>query len=451
MPIADRELPVEIKTLAELQAPDGMTLAFGPLGLGLGVSLTPEAAAQFQQELLADCELVPAVAGATRAAFDRLRGAFAYGVLSYDLFTVVHDLALLVRERALRDRFMEWCGGTVTFEDAAGGKPARTCDVASYDDVLGMVRRLHSKKGGPVWRLHVNGRQIKFNGMLAHLNAWARAAELLRGQRARRIETIWCEQRNFVAHGASGVETPVEAARALRNLAEYINQLWGKPTPGGRHYPGPVPRRVVALSWSSTGNRCVWPLDALRNPNEAAGEQERFLLVRAVAGHETVPTDPELLEYDARFETTRYPADYLWGPGTRKGALDWLEANEHGDDAVDTVDRTLLVREHEGTVYLPMRPEVAAGIRREHQAGRWHAVRADAPSDAFNHARGAAAGDGHGSPGVDCPAGGCAVHVLATGNLRHVLAAIAPGDRALPPVQPPRAFMPPRFTLTDRF
>lgn len=36
-------------------------------------------------------------------SFDRLRTTFAYGVLYYDIFTLVNDHALLVLEQAPRD------------------------------------------------------------------------------------------------------------------------------------------------------------------------------------------------------------------------------------------------------------------------------------------------------------------------------------------------------------
>lgn len=443
---------MEIKTFQELQNPDEMSLHFTPWGLG--GRMRPEQAARFQQEAVAACDLVPEVAETTRAAFDRLRRVYAYGVLSYDVYTLVHDQAHLIRERALRDRFMQWCGGSVTFEDITNSSPLRTEQVSSYDEVFSLVqsRSRRSRPDGPVWRLQVDGKPMKFNGMLAGLNAWARCAGLLRGQRARHVEKIWCDLRNIVAHGDSGIEMPVEAARTLRNLAEFINQLWGAPTVGGRDYPAALPRQVVGLSWNSRGGRCAWPLDTLRNPDEVEDMNDTFLLVRAVAEHGTRLSDADLLEFDARFETTRYPADYLWGPGSRAEAVQWLDANEPEGDTVDHIDRVLLVREHAGNVYLPMRPEAAAGIGAEHHEGRWHTVLADFPNDALAHARNAQADpDGHGKPGADCPSKGCSVHVLSTGSYQEALAAAALAEGPVKPVLHPRTGMPPRIELPNRF
>lgn len=440
---------MEIKSLQELQAADGLTLAFGPLGLG--GQMRPEHSLEFQQLQIADCDLVEGVADSTRAAFERLRRVYAYGVLSYDIFTVVSDAAQLVRERALRDRFMQWSNGSVTFERVSGAGQSMTESISSYDDVFtaakGAMRR---SKSGQKWLLKVNQELIDFNGMLKGLLRWARAAELLRGQRARRIETVQTYLRNFVAHGTYGVDTPVDAARSLRDLAEFINQLWGSPTPGGRLYPAPVPRVVAALAWNDS-IRVVMGIDGLRGWDDDEAHASTFILVRAVARFGTRLQDPHLLEFDNRFETTNYPADYLWGPGPRSKALTWLDENQPAGDVVDYLDRILLVREHNGIVYSPMRPEVAAGIGDSQRPGRWHAVRADFPYDAFAHARAAAAEpDEHGEPGADCPADGCAVHVLARGSYQEALAA-AGQHGPVNSLRPPDIMIPSPLRGPNRF
>lgn len=102
---------MEIRPLAELRAADDLSLAFNPYGLG--GRLEPEDAAEFQHQI-ADCDLAAGVAAGTRDSFERLRTVFPYGVLCYDVYTLVGDQALLIYEQALRDRFMEWCAGTIT-------------------------------------------------------------------------------------------------------------------------------------------------------------------------------------------------------------------------------------------------------------------------------------------------------------------------------------------------
>lgn len=128
---------MDIKSLDELREPDKRTLRFGPRGLETGGTLRPEDAAQYQQETISHADLVPGVASSTRGTFERLRSAYAHGVLSYDLFTVVDDLVQLVIEQALRDRFLEFYSNVVPFEDARGEVheiQARTFD-ALYEEI----------------------------------------------------------------------------------------------------------------------------------------------------------------------------------------------------------------------------------------------------------------------------------------------------------------------------
>jgi hypothetical protein len=107
-----------MKSLSDLQAPDDRSLHFSPLGL-FG-RIRPEDAAEFQQRVVTRHELVPAVAEGTRQSFDQLREIFAYGLLCYDIFTVINDRALLVLEQALRDRFIDFHDGTVTLVSSLG-------------------------------------------------------------------------------------------------------------------------------------------------------------------------------------------------------------------------------------------------------------------------------------------------------------------------------------------
>ncbi len=51
-----------IKSLEELRQVDERTLHFTPMGLGIGVQMRPEDSAEFQQQVVAQFELAPAVA-----------------------------------------------------------------------------------------------------------------------------------------------------------------------------------------------------------------------------------------------------------------------------------------------------------------------------------------------------------------------------------------------------
>jgi len=120
-----------------------------------------------------------------------------------------------------------------------------------------------------------------------------------------------------------------------------------------------------------------------------------------------------LREFDARYELTMYPADLLWGPGTRVDALAWLEATAPVGDEVDHLDRVFAVRRHDGTVYPPCRPDMLLGLPPEHRAGTWHVVRADLPEDCFAHVRHIEAGESCGTSGQHHAR--CAVDEIAHG------------------------------------
>ncbi|MFI6357747.1 hypothetical protein ACIBJF_35125 [Streptomyces sp. NPDC050743] len=109
--------------------------------------------------------------------------------------------------------------------------------------------------------------------------------------------------------------------------------------------------------------------DALRDDTDADGYL--YLLIRSVSGPGSRYEDAYWSAFDARFETTQFPAEYLWGPGSRSDALAWLDAEQPKGDFVDYVDRVFMLREHDGQVYPPMHPEVAAGLTERPVPRRW--------------------------------------------------------------------------------
>ncbi|WDF43577.1 hypothetical protein PBV52_45775 [Streptomyces sp. T12] len=417
---------MEIRSLEDLRAADNLSLAFNPYGLGS--RMRPEDAVEFQQRQIADCDLVEGVAAGTRDSFERLRTVFAYGVLCYDVYTMVGDQALLVFEQALRDRFMEWCGGSITFRFPQD--PEVTVAVASYDEVKKLADRMARRRA----KLVVATNGIEFNGTLYGLRRWARTAGLLRGRRSRSVEEALAKLRNYVAHPSGHhVDTPVEAARTVRDLAELINQLWGRATPGGRLYPAPLHREIAVLSWNGLGRARMEPAGALfvPDPPEEQDGEYQHIVVRAIP---FIPNsrwnDDHWAEFDTRYETTRFPTDYLWGPGTREEARTWLEGERPEGDSVDFTDRVFLIQNH-GRLLPPMRPAVAAGLPDGERAGVWHAVRADFPDDAFAHVRGSGdASAGHVRRRGDCSV--CSAEVLGFGSFDEALRAAA---AALGPIQ----------------
>lgn len=326
----------------------------------------------------------------------------------------------LTYEQALRHRFMEWCAGTITFQIPQA--PDASFTVTSYDDVQKHAQGMRQQRG----KLVVATNVVEFNGMLHGLRGWARTAGLLCGRRSRAVEDALAKLRHHVAHPSGHhVDTPVRAARTVRDLAELINQLWGQATPGGRLYPAPLRREIAVPSWNGRVRVRMEPAEALVDPaalEEQTEDEYQHVVVRAIPFiPESRWNDDHWAEFDTRYETTRFPTDYLWGPGTREEARAWLEHEQSEGDSADFTNRVFLVQDH-GRLLPPMRPAVAAGLPDHERIGVWHAVRADFPDDAFAHVRGSGdRGAGHVRRPGDCPA--CSVEVLGSGSYEEALRA----------------------------
>ena len=389
---------MRIRSLDELRQADELTLRFTPLGFDTGGMLRPDDAALYQQESLRHAELAEAVAEGTRSTFDRLRLLHSYGVLSYDLFAAADDLAQLVIEQALRDRFVEFHDGTVPFQDAHGtvhNVPAASFE-ALYEEIHAEGRRRRPQR----WRLRLRrtGELAYFDGMLDSLLRWARSEGLLRGQRNRQLEPVLRKIRNHVAHGGGHhLVTPVESARTISDAAEIINHLWGSSTPGGHLYPAPIRRVIQIVAWGPGGSVMSGPASC---PPDSQFADWTCVLVRAVRH------DEGLSRLDALYETTTYPCDLLWGPGTWDDACAWLQREQPPEDEVDVLDRLFLFQRHQGRISLPRSPYAAAALADEERHGTWYLIRADYPSDALRHARAVATGQcaPETGPCANCPA-----------------------------------------------
>jgi len=420
---------VEIKSLDELREVDERTLSFSPFGVG--GKMTPQGAARFQQEVVSHPEVAPGVPQRVRDCFDRLRMTHSYGVLCYDFFTIAHDQAQLALEFAFRERFAEFHGGTVEFRDTAGN--LHHVATAPFRELQAEISRHEEDE----WRLVVRrtGRALRFDGMLDSLLRWAREEELLRGQRNRARDRLLRNARDYVAHGAGDhLLMPVDSARAISDVAEIINHLWGAATPGGRLYPAPIRREVQMVGWSPRGNvmagQVGLPDDGQTLELQAAVEQIQsavpggdpvddwtWILVRAV------PHDEGLMRFDSLFEATSYPCELLWGPTNIEDAVAWAVRELPQGDTVDVLDRLFLVQYHGDRLYLPRRPEIALGLTGSDRAGTWSLICADSPADAFMHARSVVIGGSGCSRRGPCQQ--CAVETVRRGTWKEVTDALA--------------------------
>jgi hypothetical protein len=393
----------QIKTLTELITPDERTLRFTPLGFSTGGTLKPEYAAKFQQEVIASCELNPDVPEGTRNGFERLRTLHSYGILCYEAFTVADDLAWLVMEQALRERFVTYFNGTIPFVNTKTGVED-SITVQDFDGVYETVRRggSHAARAWHI-KLRSTGELMEFRGSFSHLLKWARQEGLLHGQRNKALEPIYRRIRNRVAHPSYHLKMPPDSARTIHDLAEIINRLWGHPTPGGRLYPAPLDRQVLVVAWTDAEVGTTHMI--LRDYQLATFHEPgnwMCIVVRAIFEDEGV------WEFDARFERTNLPTELLWGPGRPDEALAWMNEAKPEADATDYLDRLFSLRIHEDRASLAMRPETALALPAERRAGRWFIVRADFPNDAFVHVR-------HIKDGVTCGASDPVVRQLQPG------------------------------------
>jgi len=384
---------MRIRTFEELTSPDQRTLAFTPLGLSTMGLLKPEDAAEFQQQLIAHCDLADNVTEGTRNSFERLRTLHSYGVLCYEAYTVAQDLAWLLLEQALRERFLEFYSHVVPMVNAktGGQAPLKANEFSIVDNAF---RQGGSHAKGK-WNLPIsNGSTMEFSGSMGQLQEWARKEGLLDGQRNKRLDPLYRSMRNDVAHPHYHLVMPVDSARTIRDLAEIINRLWGHSTPGGRLYPAPLQREVLIVAWTGAEQGVTHTLlrDYQLEGFREAGDWKCIIVLGLFE-------DEGVWEFDAQYERTNFPAELLWGPGSRDEALAWLKEAAPEHDTVSYLDRLFTVRIHEGRASIARRPEVVLFLPPERRAGRWLLVRADFPLDAFVHGR-------HLKDGIPCASSG---------------------------------------------
>lgn len=225
--------------LLALQTPDPRSLSWF-----VGGAMAPEDAAAYQQRVMVQFDLPASVPETVTKSFDRLRAIYQQGLLCYDLYTVAGDQARLVAELALRERFIEFYGGTVLFADGQGNPQPLTA--TAFDEVYWEIRRADGRPKRWTIQLRSGRNGFEFTGGMASLLKWARAEGLLTGQGDRMRDGIRKRFRDRVAHPAYHLEGPDHAERAIADVAHIIRQLWGAPsgTIVGRYPP--------ILAWTDT-------------------------------------------------------------------------------------------------------------------------------------------------------------------------------------------------------
>jgi hypothetical protein len=396
-------------SLDDLISPDERSSRFTPLGFSTGGVMRPEDALEHHQTSIKGADLNSAVPEAVRRNFERFRLVHTYGVLLYDLFTIVDDFCGFVFEQALGHRLLEHFDGELPLADSEG--TVHPLKVEWFEQVHDAMRDPAGTYYRKVWSLPtgVGKDPFRFTGGFRNLVRWARAEGLLRGQSNRHVEKALIDGRNRAAHPTGHhVVSPVDSASTIRDIAEIINHLWGVSTRGGRLYPYPKVREVLAVSWTEVDNS--WSMTLAHNLFRDEDEGDTYLLVRGIF------QDERLLEFATDFERTMFPTEWLWGPGSLREAVDWLEREQPSADRIDHLDLSFFVELKEGQPQLPRRPAIAAGLPQDSDS-EWYLLLADYPLAAFNHVRAMIAEPEHGNDVcLDC-----ATETLAVGNLSKVL------------------------------
>jgi len=369
----------EPTTLTELLTLDDITRAFWPSGLS-GALMPPEDSLRYLRDSIALARLVDEVPQTVRDNFERVRKTYLYGLVEYDLFTVADDDARLILEGALRVRFVTYYDGQIPVTKQAEGTQLTA---SSFDDVREAAKRKYQlvTRDGP--------RPLPLG--MASLLAWARRERLLVGQRSAISDKTTVDLRHHVAH-PSGYHllAPVDAARTLCRIAEYINKLWGADTPGGRTFPAPVARLPRVAAMSADGRHFVtFPSVRSIREGDPSVEDGTFAVFLASPLEELYGIGGPTLHFSHRpgFQCTNLPCDLLWGPGPLAELLPDLACYEDDalNDGVQHVDRLFVIRVDGETVDLPRSPADFAAA--EEANGEWHVIRADFPNDALWHVR----------------------------------------------------------------
>lgn len=424
---------MEVQTLRQLRTVDPRVQRFTPLGLSMGLGiLSPEAAAKYVQTSVAAYDLVDDVPEDVRGNYERIRTIHSYGVLCYDLFTVAEDQCFFLLDQALGDRFVSYYAGRIP---VIGNGTEEIVEVARFRE----LRRLFAKgvkRPRDGWHVASrNGkRPVRLSVNLQFLLTWAWEEGLLPVQQSRRITGALANLRNYAAHWEGRrLVMPPHSARAIEQIAEIINRLWGHDTVGGSLFPAPLQREPLIVSWQAEEKitSVHRPLYQALRPEEATWPSIVVL---------GVPHDEGLMQFDSQFERTVFPAEYLYGPRPLQESFSWVAAHPGLGGQVKYLDRLFAVRSEGQQVDRVRTPAVMYGLPPHAREGMWHITQADHPVAAWSHAVAVVRHEHTCVLGAYCEDGG--VTPLAHGTWSDGVACALTLIPNLKPVAPPEARVP---------
>jgi hypothetical protein len=378
--------PIPEDLLTRLQEPDERALVFNPLGMG--GRMQPKQAARFQAATIEPARLAEDVPEGIRDYWERVRLLHQHGVLEYEFFSAAADLALLALEGALRRRFIDFYEGRIPV--LSRRRPTRGAEA-----VLLAQRFERVWEAARDWDLSTpDESQRPLPTSLAPLLAWARRVTLLPGRRSRGVDQSLVKLRNWAAHPEDySLDYPPSVARGLCQIAEYINMLWGHPSPDGRTFKTRVHRRPRVVGISPTGDASVElrPDQVATLASEYRDYTFTVLLTADEEMHLTQPaTGPNAgleLIYKPGFQETQLPCQKLFvGDWTELNAAAEARTFDEAEDQVEWLDRVFFVRECDGRIDHPRSPTDLLTLEGD-LPGRWWSIVADGPWDAYTHVR----------------------------------------------------------------
>jgi hypothetical protein len=378
--------PIPEDLLTRLQEPDERALVFNPLGLG--GRMPPEQAARFQMATIEAARLAEDVPEGIRDYWERVRLLHQHGVLEYEFFSAAADLALLALEGALRRRFVDFYDGRIPVIRRRG--PTKGAQAV-------LLVRLFEQiwDGAREWDLAPPGESRRpLPTSLAALLAWARRVKLLPGRRSRGVDQSLVKLRNWAAHPDDySLDYPPSVARGLCQIAEYVNMLWGHPSPDGHTFKTRAHRRPRVVGISPTGDASV-QLRPDQVATLAAEDHDHTFTVLLAADEEMHLTQPATgasagleLIHKTGFQETQFPCEQLF-------VGNWMELNaaveagtfDEAEDDVERLDRVFFVHERGENIDHPRSPEDLLALE-DDLPGRWWSIVADGPWDAYAHVR----------------------------------------------------------------
>jgi hypothetical protein len=295
---------MDIKTIEQLMQVDERIGLFVHLRRSNeSITFAPHDAESIQQ-MIARCDLVPDVPERVLHQFETCRKLHTYGCFAYDFFAAAAERAYLVLEVALGARFVEHYQNEIPLVDETGR--SNTLHAAYFSDVDAAMRRggRYPYRGGRKTGWVVQGHP-SFNASMAALIDWADREGLLDGQSIRVTLGAIRLLRNFAAHPHHLlILRPSDSARTIADLAEIINHLWGRDTPGGRLYGTPPEVDLFAIRWAADESRLSCSARQLSGVPEEDRDGTWFLVEGAV--------QDDMLSWHPEYEVTAYPTKLTW-------------------------------------------------------------------------------------------------------------------------------------------